>query len=362
MKNIIIILILISPIPFLTCSNPERNTDAENFDIIIKVDPTVELICTIHRLAETHQYTRNDFSRYIRDVNDHFGSFLEHPAIKLTIKQNKENRINGSAPMALAVYLKNPPELISRNTLSPLPIDLDSRWSENTMFEFIKAAKEFSLDSKFMNFFNSHQNIYNQSTNNLYHVLKDEDLITWFQNYFGYKPEKFTIIIGMQTGYGNYGLSITHPDNTIEYISILGASANFWEKTPRFDEHWIIPTIVHEFSHSYINPLINENYAKLEVASEIIYRKNPPNDYFKSKIMLYEYLVRACVIRYFVSKNDFATIKRRIEIDRKDGFPAVEGLIELLERYEANRLEYATLSDFMPEIEHYFNEYAKSLN
>lgn len=361
MVKLLIIISFTQNLLFISCSNREQNLKNENYDIDVWVDPTVELVCTIHRLAETDQYTSNEYFTYISDVEDNFVSFQNHQAINLAIKQRRECRINGSAPMALAIYLKNPPELTPKNTLSPLPSDLDARWTEDNISEFIEAARVFSEDTEFMEFFNNHKGIYEQSRVNLINKIKNEDLLSWFENYFSYKPEGFTIIIGMQNGHGNYGMSITHKDSSKEYFAILGASASWWRKVPEFKNYWIIPTVVHEFCHSYVNPLIDDNYNELKVTAESIFRNEPPKSYFLPKIMLYEYLVRASTIRFFYAKNDYKTIERRISIDKEDGFPAIEGLVEILGEYEGNRDKYVSLLDFMPEITHYFITYSNSL-
>ncbi len=65
MKNYLIISFLILSIFFLTCSTPEQNVSNEDFDIDIRVDPTVELFCIIHRLAETPQYTEMNFQNIL---------------------------------------------------------------------------------------------------------------------------------------------------------------------------------------------------------------------------------------------------------------------------------------------------------
>ena len=93
-----------------------------------------------------------------------------------------------------------------------------------------------------------------------------------------------------------------------------------------------------------------------------MYSKVQPQGYTSYKFMLYEYLVRACTIRYFYSKKDFKTINRLIKNDKKRGFPAIEGLVNLLEKYEVNRNKYNTMSDFIPEIKDYFNTYVEALN
>ena len=77
--------------------------------------------------------------------------------------------------------------------------------------------------------------------------------------------------------------------------------------------------------------------------------------------MIQEYLVRACTIRFFYSKNDSETINRRIKIDKKDGFPAIEELVELLNKYEEKRVKYLSFADFVPEIQSFFNSYANSI-
>ena len=180
--------------------------------------------------------------------------------------------------------------------------------------------------------------------------------------YFGYQPGKYSIILGMQNGNGNYGLTVTHRDNTKEYIAILGASSNWWSNTPTYSDYWIIPTIVHEFCHSYINPLVDEDYEKIRTAADQIFKNEPPLNYYHPEIMIYEYLVRACTIRFFYSKNDQKTVNRRIKIDKQDGFPAIEELVELLDKYETNRSRYEKFIDFMPEIQMFFNSYANTKN
>lgn len=347
------------------CSTNEPNVCDNDFGIDIRVDPTVELFCTIYRLAGIDQYTVNDLPKYISDIKEYFIPFRDHPTIKLAIDLREENRINGSAPMALAVYLDTPPVLKGRNTLNPPPSDLDPRWSKDIIPEFIEAARKFSRDTNFMEFFNSHQEFYNQCVQNLTKNLKRKNLVSWFQNYFGYKSEKYTIIIGMQTGYGNYGLKITQKDSSREFISIIGASTPWWRNTPGFSENWIIPTVVHEFCHSYINPLVAEYNEELKEVGQNLYPSHQPKlqsqGYIDYKIMFDEYLVRACTIRYLNEKKKYWQIERQIKNDKNRGFPAIRDLVNIFEKYEKNRNTYNTLTDFMPEILNYFYKYARSI-
>lgn len=358
-----VIILVFSLLLLLSCKNQSDDYTYKSDDsaIEIRVDPTVELFCTIHRLAKTNQYTTNKFPRYIDEIEDYFEEFRDHRAVQLAIKQRNQNKVIGSAPMSLAVHLNSPPQLVSKNDLLLLSDGLDPRWTENEINEFVEAAKSFATSSDFMKFYDSQIEMYNRSVNNLYSQIKNDSILSWFESYFGYQPGKYSIILGMQNGYGNYGLTVTQRDSTKEYIAILGASAEWWSNTPKFSDYWIIPTIVHEFCHSYINPLVDKDFETIKLAANQIYEKEPPLNYYHPDSMIHEYLVRASTIRFFYSRNDQETINRRIRIDEQDGFPAIEELVEILDKYEKNRDRYAIFADFMPEILSFFNSYANSM-
>jgi hypothetical protein len=341
------------------CSSSLHDPIGDADWVEIRVDPAVELFCVIHRLAGTPQYTEDELSGYIGEIEARFGSFRKHPAVQLATELRSSHHINGSAPMALAVYLEAPPQLNPRNTLVPPPGDLDVRWTADIIPEFIAAAAKFAADTHFMEFFDSHKTYYQQSIQSLAGCLKTERMYPWFQHYFTHEPENFAIIIGMQNGYGNYGLSITRRDGCREFISIMGAgSPSWWSSIPRFSFSWFIPTVVHEFCHSYINPLVEQHDDKLKQAGAVLYpsheTKMRAQGYSSYRIMLNEYLVRACVIRYLHSKDDRRAVDQRIEIDQERGFSEIRGLVDLLEEYESNRDRYRTLGDFMPKIADYF--------
>jgi len=65
MKKKIVIILTLLPLMFSSCLRNDEDYSNEYFPINIKVDPTIELFCTIHRLAYTDQYTTNEFPPYI---------------------------------------------------------------------------------------------------------------------------------------------------------------------------------------------------------------------------------------------------------------------------------------------------------
>ena len=348
----------------LSCSN-DNITSPEDYWIKVRVDPTFELFCTIHRLAKTGVDNTQELPGYIRDIENYFASFGNHRAVLMAKKLWETHRINLSALSTLVVYLGDPPELIPLNKLVPLPSELDSRWTVDVIPEFLEAAREFSRDSEYMAFFNSQKQLFDRSEMNLRKSLIDGNMLYWFKIYFGYVPDNYTIIVGMQTGYGNYGASITRGDDTNDFFSIIGAhSPLFWNGIPRFSSSWVAPIVIHEFCHPYINPLVAENIESLKESGERLYSYN------KAKLtkigclawdgMMNEYIVRACLIRYFHSKNDYKAIGNQVRMDENQGFAGIKAFSDLFEEYEQNRDKYPNMESFIPRIAIYLEQFSAS--
>ena len=358
--------LIILSLSCITCLN-DNSTLADDYWIKVRVDPTVELFCTIHRLAKTGADETHELPNYIRDIENYFASFRNHRAVSMAKKLWETHYINISALSTLVVYLDDPPELIPLNQLDPLPSELDSRWTTDVISEFIEAAREFSRDSEYMVFFNSQKQLFDRSIINLYKSLNDENILDWFKIYFGYVPDNYTIIVGMQTGFGNYGASITQSDGTNDFFSIIGAhSPLFWNGIPRFSSSWLTPIVVHEFCHPYINPLVAQNLEILKESGEKLYSYNETK---LTKIgclawnhMMNEYIVRACVIRYFNSSKDKKADNRQIRSDENQGFIGIQSLADLFEEYEMNREIYPNMDSFIPRIAIYLEEHVASMN
>ena len=78
--------------------------------------------------------------------------------------------------------------------------------------------------------------------------------------------------------------------------------------------------------------------------------------------MMNEYIVRACVIRYFHSNNDNTAINRQIRFDENQGFIGILALADLFEEYEKNRDKYPNMDSFIPRITIFLEHYVASLN
>ena len=78
------------------------------------------------------------------------------------------------------------------------------------------------------------------------------------------------------------------------------------------------------------------------------------NGYNVWNVVLNEYLVRACTIKFLKANEGNEEVERNIKNDKLNGFVEIEGLVQLLEEYENNRNEYPDIESFLPEIKKYF--------
>lgn len=77
--------------------------------------------------------------------------------------------------------------------------------------------------------------------------------------------------------------------------------------------------------------------------------------------MMYESLVRACVVRYRLASEGKDAAERQIIQENTNRFYWMRDLSDLMGTYEANRSQYPDLNSFFPEIVEFFDTYAASV-
>ena len=74
--------------------------------------------------------------------------------------------------------------------------------------------------------------------------------------------------------------------------------------------------------------------------------------------MMYESMVRACVIRYTRQYEGRLAAWVAVWEETSRGFAWMSGLVDLLGQYEEDRQRYPTLDAFFPRVVEFFNHYA----
>jgi hypothetical protein len=326
--------------------------------LVPRVDPRVELLSIVFRLAGSDEYNMSPLSRYTADIDRYFAPYKNHPAILLAKKLAEKNEVGFDAVMAMAVYLTPPPAL---SPVIPFTDEIpDARWGKSNAVLFTQALHDFYRDTSFEKFFTSHQAMYQLAESRFRVVLDGLDL-DWYKNFYGEVPKgHFNVILGMNNGGGNYGPKVILADGQEELYAIVGCWTNDDSGNPTYSADYL-PTLIHEFNHSFINPVIDQHGKEFAFVDQV-YRplasQMQAMAYGDSKVMVEESLVRAAVILYFESRKSAEEIKRMLIGEQASGFVWMDELCDLLRHYVSQRTRYPTFSSFVPAIIEFYRSLA----
>lgn len=346
----------------------------EKAQLTVKADARVELMSLIFRLAGNPEYNRGILSSYNKAVMNHFGRFKNHEAVKLAAELRKNRGISYDAVMSMAVFLSE--SYVPGEKLPPVakpgvitryrqrPKGLEKRWTLEDARRFQVAVQMFVKDTGFNRFIKSRKPFYRQTAKRLRSLMNKYRIGGWLDGFFGKLPRtRFYVIPGMLNGPASYAANIRYENGEAEYYCILGVNMSGKDGLPFFGPG-VATTVVHEFCHNYVNPLVDAPEVAEQLSSagkkmySLVAEKMKSQAYSNWKTMIYESLVRAAVNRY-LQANDPGSVKEDIQSNIERGFFWIRDLVEVLAEYEANREKYPTFRKFMGRIVGFFKNYSK---
>ena len=348
MKKIILIFAL-----FIACLCAKAQS------IIPQVNENVELMSILSRMAGFPEYHMDMAGQYIKDMDSYFKDNTDHPAVQYMKGLRSKYGISFDAVMSMAIHLDN-----RNGTLSLCQKDipsLEKRWKNVDKDEFLSYLNSFYKDTNFNEFFKAH---YQDN------VIKHFD-IDWYADFYGNEPqETFSVIIGFCNGGGNYGVNRQLTGKMKEVFAIVGYYVDE-EDTPTYNKEYL-PTLIHEFNHSFINHYLDENkypdFAKeLEPTATDLFMSSrwsmAKQAYGNWKTVINESLVRAAVICYMLDKEyKPEEIRNELLEQVQRNFRWMPELVTLLRKYEKKQFKYGNFENFYPNVIDFFTEYNKMEN
>lgn len=326
------------------------------------VDPRVELLAIIFRLAGNPEYSQGLVPAYDRAIAEHFAPWRGHEAVRLAADFRQRRGVSFDAVMSMAIHLSDAERLEERVPFDAAEGALDRRWGGAEARRFVEAARRFVSDARYAEFRASQRALYDTTDARLGRLLATGVDYAWFNRFFGAPPGgRFVLVPGLANGGGSFGPRVVFPDGTEELYAIIGVSQVDSTGLPRFSEG-MIGTVVHEFNHSYVNPVVAGQAARFELAGPRVYQavaeEMRGQAYGNWKTMVDESLVRASVVRYLEARGGAETARRAAIGEEARGFYWTSELAALLGEYEAARDRYPDLASFLPRVAGYFDALA----
>ena len=328
--------------------------------ITIEVDPRVELIGIVFRLAGSPGFNNGTLRPYAKSIEKHFGDFDGHPVVKMATQLRNTRLMSCDGPMSLAVHIDR--NLRLRKKTEEWPSTLDYRWEKQETADFLDKLRKFAAETKFGEFFKGQRDIYETGIQSCKDLIGPLNLEKWLVDFFGVKDcGDLKLVLGFVNGFNNYGCRFAD-GQTSEKYAIIGIRPFDPSNTVMFRPMQIGLT-VHEFCHSFTNPIVDKYMDRLQPAGERLFAVHGPamrmGSYQKWESVMHETAVRACVMSFVRHSFEPMYLDYFLKDEVKAGFVWTEDAGNFLKTYESNRDKYPTFESFFPEFVDFLNEYSK---
>ncbi len=324
--------------------------------ILVAVDPRMEAMSIVFRLIEANEYNQpSSESAYSRAAAAHFAKHTGHEALVMAEKLREERSIGFDAVASFAAHLRDVESCEFLVPLEPWPETLDARWDAASARAFAGALQRFVRDTEFSAFWDLQRPFREVAEVRMREMLAKKPIKKWIEKYFGdVIPEDSCVLIGLLNGPANYGSSVRYPDGRVVVFPTIGAWTWDADGLPVFPDS-ARDTVLHEFCHPFVNPLVDRHLETLLPAGEELQKWRgqalAAQAYGEPRTALYESLVRASVTHLIRKYEGSEAGRKHQKKETSRGFLWTATLTDALERFDADRATYPTFKSFMPEIE-----------
>ena len=352
-----ILIIILAMLVFISgCKKGINVVKYEEGTVTVSVDRRIELISIIQTLAGVENLTRLTFD-YKNDVLDYFSKYKDHPAVEL-LKEYNSKGFNYHRPIYFILCCNYNKGLLSfeeelYNKQDQVSIFFKDR---NGIDDFIQQLNDFISVSKFDKFFDSNKNRYAKYISDYEKVVNIVDIKKGLEQYYGIEQKSYNVVLVPLIMAGGYGISIKNEEKLDSIYCIMGPMyiknntlLFYMEDLPKYTEY-------HEFSHSFINPLVFKNVDGTYKNQRLVKLFEKVQDDMKNQGyesvdgFLDELIVRSVVARLINKYEGEDYYRKVIEFEKERGFIYIEEVCDSLENYEKNRDKYPTFESYYGEI------------
>lgn len=343
-------------------TSAERQQRKTESQIRVEVSEAVELMSILARTAGNKEYNMDMAGQYTKDTEVWFAPYKQHAAVVCFQNLRDQYGISYDAVMSMAIHLD-----IDGGKVKFLgeQADLEKRWSNVDIDDFIDKLNTFYIDTRFHNFFEQHRMFYDEGLKEYEANVMTYFHQEWYARFYGTAPtDRFRIVIGFTCGGGNYGPSRQLPGQPREAYAICGYYINPQTGKPYGEGANMGTTLIHEFNHSFVNPLLNNETnasliattgQKLHKFSAYAMERQAYSDW---QTVINESIVRAAVILYMLDQDfDQKQVLNELANQVCRSFNWMPELVTSLRYYAAHRDQYPTLNDYYPEIARCLSKY-----
>lgn len=320
-------------------------------NVKIETNPKIELMSTIWMLMQDSgepcaQIINNYQTPYMTAVRNTFSSYQEDDAVQMLKIINETNKRGISTIFEIALYL-NDDFTLPTDGKTQIPAYILEGISNENLEQFITACKNFAEKTEFLSFFYS-QSDYFKGLMQEGKTLLTNDMVDRFETYYGMKLSGYHMVLFPMRVPGGFGARIEDEAKTEAYFLMAPDSEESYYPADGIQE-----LLWHEFSHSFVNTITQENGAlvdQCELSFNMVKVQMNQINYGDCKTFVDEGIIRSIVARLVLDSGDEARYQEILKEQEDIGFIYTEALCTKLAEYEQNQDAYQTFEEFFPEL------------
>lgn len=337
------------------------------------VDEKQELSATVWILAGCEEYDRGVYPPYYRDIQRYFKDFKSHPVMEF-IREMRDApdtvyvvSYNSVPCAARLLYIEDGHVRVKEGIdIAEYFRTQDPRWTEENFLKYAALLDDFYVKSDYHRFFEKHSKLYREYADSLQVGMRRLIDPEWFQDVYGEPLPDVSACVSPAYAWNNY----SGPDTLTQrllgyertgYYPLIGVSSK-----PKYASNMNVKgqTTIHEISHSFTSPVLEQYEDELLEIGEAIY------PYVAQELYRAGYDASAVCGEFFNSlmtnlylKEVYPSVLRNsIKADQKHGFVWMNEAVDFMDRFTGNRDRYRTIDDFMPEFVEYMRSVASRMD
>ena len=211
---------------------------------------------------------------------------------------------------------------------------------------YFDQIRDFFKISGFSSFFRNYRKYYIRNTKKVFDMVNSFNITRELKSFFGQEPEKYVVIISAVIPVNfNFGGSL-ESNGQKQFLCFKGLDNNpgLIDRYTFTNKINLENVIFHEFTHSFIKPVIRKNVEiTMDYSSLFNYIKTNMRRFFYSNwtSALEEHMVRSYEILYYQKTGRKQFAKNLMKSYENVGFRLIKFVHDSIEKYQKNRLTFS---------------------
>lgn len=317
----------------------------------ITIDERIETLYSVAYLSDYFLVNKHD-NIFKQRLNEICSPLKNHKAVHLFDSLSINYSFNYYRPVDWVLSFSQFPEFNRSNNKDSISQSFNSD-KRRLLLEFKNELLKFHKDSLYQKYLSSIATYETTVLSTLNSSKSVTELPGYLEEYYGKSLMSYNLIVSPFVHSGGFNIEVQDNNQHNDVYAVIGPNGEI-DFMPYFDKDYLeYDMILHEFGHSFVNPLLDKYSEDIEELSQKYYTDKLNNTgkqqgYSKWKYVFNELLVRAttiCIVKKHISLEKAEEL---LTYEKSIGFGLVELFIKCLEDYENNRNLYKTIDDYYP--------------